>query len=102
MKKIITLAAVTAFTLAACASGPVHSKNDAAGAITAAEHETNRAKKVNYEWRDTGKIIKKAKAALKKGDFDAAVKLANQAKTQSTLALQQYQDQKDAASKHLQ
>jgi len=100
MKKIITLAAIAAFTLAACASGPTHSKNDAAGAIAAAEHETSRAKKKSYMWRDTGKIIKKAKAALKKGDFDGAVKLANKAKKQSTMALAQYEDQKDAASKH--
>lgn len=101
MKKIITLAAIAAFTLGACAAGPTHTKNDAAGAITAAEHETNRAKKKNYEWRDTGKLIKKAKEAMKKGDFDKAVKLANEAKMQSTLALQQYEDQKDAADKHL-
>lgn len=100
MKKIVTLAAIAAFTLAACASGPVHTKNDAAGAIGAAEHETSRAKKKNYEWRDTGKIIKKAKAAMKKGEFDTAVKLANKAKKQSTMALMQYEDQKDAASKH--
>ena len=101
MKKIITMAAVAAFTLAACASGPVHSKNDAAGAIAAAEHETSRAKKKNYEWRDTGKIIKSAKAAMKKGAFDAAVKLANTAKKQSTMALKQYAEQKDAANMHL-
>lgn len=101
MKKIVTLAAIAAFTLAACASGPVHTKNDAAGAIAAAEHETSRATKKNYAWRDTGKIIKKAKAAMKKGEYDDAVKLANQAKKQSTLALQQYADQKDAASKHM-
>ena len=101
MKKIVTLAAIAAFTLAACASGPVHTKNDAAGAISAAEHETSRAKKKSYEWRDTGKIIKQAKAAMKKGEYDDAVKLANKAKKQSTLALQQYNDQKDAANKHM-
>ena len=101
MKNIVTLAAIAAFTLGACASGPVHTKNDAAGAIAAAEHETSRAKKKNYEWRDTGKIIKKAKDAMKKEDYDEAVKLANIAKQQSTMALQQYADQKDAANKHL-
>ena len=100
MKKIITLAAIAAFTLGACASGPVHTTNDASGAIAAAEHETKRAKKKNYMWGDSGTIIKKAKKAMKKGDFDNAVKLANKAKKQSTMALQQYEDQKDAASKH--
>ena len=100
MKKIITLAAIAAFTLAACATGPTHSKNDAAGAISAAEHETSRDKKKSYEWRDTGKLIKKAKKAMKAGKFDEAVKLANKAKKQSTMALAQYEDQKDAARKH--
>ena len=46
-------------------------------------------------------IIKKAKKAMKKGDFDKAVKLANQAKKQSSDALAQYADQKDAANMHL-
>ena len=96
MKKIMILAAAAVLTISACASGPSHTKNDATGAISAAEHETARAKKKDYEWRDTGKIIKKAKEALKKGDFDTAVKLANNAKKQSTMALAQYEEQKNA------
>lgn len=96
MKKIMILAAVAVLTISACASGPTHTKNDATGAISAAEHETARAKKKNYEWRDTGKLIKKAKEALKKDDFDTAVKLANKAKDQSTMALAQYEEQKNA------
>jgi len=93
---MITLMAATALTLAACASGPKHTAGDAKGAIAAAEHETSRAAKKFYEWRDTKKLIKKAKAALKKKDYDKAVKLANKAKKQSTLALQQYNEQKNA------
>ena len=95
MKKLIIAVAIAAL-MSACASGPVHNKNDVASAIMAAEHETKRAKKNNYEWRDTGKIIKKAKKAMKKGDFDKAMKLANQAKRQSTNALAQYHEQKNA------
>jgi len=90
MKKLLILAAVTAFTIAACGGGsPSHTKGDAAGAITAAEHQYNRAKKKNFAWRDTPKLIKKAKKALKAGDFDKAVKLAKKAKKQSTDALSQ-------------
>jgi starvation-inducible outer membrane lipoprotein len=100
MKKFALLAAAALLTISACASGPVHTKNDALSAITAAEHETKRARSVGYEWRDTGKIIKKAKAALKKGDYDTAVKLANKAKRQSTHALQQYQEQKNAGPRY--
>ena len=99
MKKLI-IAAAAAILMTACASGPTHTKNDATGAIGAAEHQTKRAKKKNYEWRDTGKLIKKAKAALKKGDFDSAVKLANKAKKQSTNALAQYNDQKNVKPRY--
>lgn len=96
-KLMIILTAAIALTLTACAgSGPTHTKNDATGAIAAAEHQTNRAAKKFYEWRDTRKIIKKAKKALKAGDYDKAVKLANKAKAQSTMALQQAKEQANA------
>ena len=96
-KLMIILTAAAALTLTACASsGPSHTKNDAKGAIGAAEHQTMRAAKKFFEWRDTKKIIKKAKAALKKGDYDKAVKLANKAKQQSTNALQQAREQANA------
>ncbi len=99
MKKIAVLFAAAALTLGACASspsGPTHTENDAIGAITAAEHETNRAAKAGFEWRDTRKLIKKAQEALKKGDYDTAVKLANKAKRQSSNALNQAQLAKNA------
>lgn len=94
---MIILMAATALTITACAaSGPAHTKNDATGAIAAAEHQTKRAAKKLFEWRDTGKLIKKAKAALKKGDFNTAVKLANKAKAQSSMALEQAAEQRNA------
>lgn len=90
MKKLLILAAVAALTISACGGGGAsHTKGDASGAITAAEHQYNRAVSKNFAWRDTPKLIKKAKAALKEGDFDKAVKLAKKAKAQSTLALEQ-------------
>ncbi len=88
-KLMITLVAAIALTLTACAAGPKHTANDAKAAIAAAEHETNRAAKRQFEWRDTRKIIKKAKKALKAGDYDKAVKLAGKAKAQSTMAIKQ-------------
>lgn len=96
-KLMIILTAAIALSLTACAaSGPQHTANDAKGAIAAAEHQTKRAAKKLFEWRDTKKIIKKAKKALKKGDFNKAVKLANKAKAQSTNALQQASEQRNA------
>jgi hypothetical protein len=98
MRKIIPFAIAAAFALGACASGggASHSQGDAASAITAAEHENSRAQKKGFEWRDTGKLIKKAKEAQKAGDFDKAVKLANQAKNQASNALAQADAQKNA------
>ena len=96
MKKIVMLAAAATLMLGACATAPSMTKQDASVAIEMAKQETAKAKKVNYEWRDTGKIIKKAEEAMKKEDYATADKLANKAKTQSMLALQQYQEQKNA------
>lgn len=98
MKKFIPLAIAALLSLGACATGggSAHTAKDAGSAIVAAEHEKKRAKKLSYEWRDTGKLIKKAKKAKKDGDFDKAVKLANKAKRQSTNAIAQYHEQKNA------
>ena len=100
MKKTIIAVAAAALLSACGATGPTHTENDAKAAIAAAEHENSRAAKKNYEWRDTGKIIKKAKAALKEGKFDDAVKQANKAKSQASMALAQYEEQKNAAPRY--
>jgi len=62
--------------------------------------EADKAAKLNYEWRDTGKIIKQAEEAMKKEDYATAVKLANQARNQGVLAQQQYEDQKNAGPRY--
>jgi len=93
MKKLL-LAASAALLLQACANTPPVS--DAKAAISAAEQKTKQARKVDNEWRDTGKIIKKAKTAMKKGDIETAIKLANKASRQSDNALKQYAEQKNA------
>ncbi|MGD8547653.1 MAG: hypothetical protein PVJ10_06755 [Thiohalophilus sp.] len=100
MKKIAILAMTAAMTLAACATGPTHTMQDANSAITAADHELSRAKNVNYAWRDTGKMIKKAKKEAKEGEYDKAVKTANAAKLQSSLALQQHDENKGAGPRY--
>lgn len=96
MKKLL-LAAIAALFLNACASTPPGpSVQDAKTAISKAEQKASQAAKVDYEWRNTGKIIKKAKVALKKGDIDSAIKLANKAGRQGDNALKQYAEQKNA------
>ena len=42
-------------------------------AIEKAETARKKAASVGGEWRDTGKMIKKAKAAAKNGDYDKAI-----------------------------
>lgn len=95
--KILLLAASAALFLHACANTPAASTaEDANTAISMAEQKTQQAREVNYEWRDTGKIIKKAKAAMKKGEMDTAISLANKAGRQSDYALKQYAEQQHA------
>ena len=61
----------------------------AADAIAAAKAANAKAKKENYEWRDTGKLIKQAEKAMKAGDDAKAIKLANKAKRQAENAVKQ-------------
>ena len=65
-------------------------------ALADAKNSLQLASKANYEWRDSGKILKKADAAAKAGDYSKALKLAEQAKYQGDRALAQSKDQIDA------
>lgn len=62
--------------------------------IDAADAARKQAAEVGGEWRDTGKMIKKAKALLEKGEFVAAAKLANKAAKQGHLGYEQAVSQK--------
>ncbi|MDH5572976.1 MAG: hypothetical protein OEY89_14525 [Gammaproteobacteria bacterium] len=95
MKKLLIATAI-AISLNACSSAPTMTAVDAQAAIAAAEYETQRASELKYEWRDSGDLIKEAKSAEQKQDFALAVKLADQAKRQSSNAIKQYHDQKNA------
>jgi len=65
-------------------------------AVVAAKSSIKTAKSANYEWRDSGKMLKKADKAAKAGDFEKATKIANKAKRQGELALIQSKDQANA------
>lgn len=58
-------------------------------AYAAADAARKQAAGVGHEWRDTRKMLKKAKATAKKGDYDKAVKLAQQAQQQGERAFEQ-------------
>ncbi len=64
--------------------------------IAAAEAARKAAAKMGHEWRDTGKILKKAKQAAKAMDYAKATKLAKKARLQGELAQAQATAQQSA------
>ena len=67
----------------------------AQAAIDSADASRKKAASVEGEWRDTGKIINQAKAALTEGDTKKAIKLANFAERQGNYGYEQAMSQKD-------
>ena len=76
--------------LSACLFAPVISQaSDFAGAVSDANSSIDKARAVNYEWRDSRKILKKADDLNKAGKSDEAMKLVEKAKKQGELAVAQ-------------
>lgn len=102
MKKLVILF-VMLFAITACETmdGGMEATpetNEAAAALIKDATDANKkAAKMGSLWRDANKMIKKAKAALEKGDIKKAIKLAKAAKEQGRLGQVQASDQKNAA-----
>lgn len=102
MKKshAIVAAALLSFSMTACATGdtskPASAASGAEAAISAAKAANKGAKSAEYEWRDTGKMIKKAEKLAGEGKTEAASKLAKQAEMQGKAAQMQATSQKSA------
>ena len=101
MNKLIIFGALI-FALSGCSTmggGSAAAGGDAAtakSAIAAAEAALDKARSVEGEWRDAkSKMIKKAKEAVTKGEFDKAIKLANMAKFEGEMGYAQAMEQKD-------
>jgi len=62
-------------------------------AIASAKAAIKKAASVGGEWRDTGKILKKAQAVFDKGDYAGATKQANKARRQAELGYKQAMDE---------
>jgi hypothetical protein len=94
MKKLLLIVATSLLL----SSGMVNaaSKADAEAAINAAKASLDKADAAGFEWRDSRKLLKKAESITKKGEYDKAVKLANQAKQQGDAAIKQAASQKNA------
>lgn len=93
MKKLITFP-LAALLLVSCAS--VSSNEDFASAWDAAEAKRKEAAAVGYEWRDTKKMLTKAKEEHEAGNAEAAMKLVNQAMEESSDALVQHERESTA------
>jgi hypothetical protein len=79
---------ISIFTL--CLFAPVLAQADAfEDAVKDANIEIDKAKAVNYEWRDSRKLIKQAEKLNKEGNNDKAMKLVATAKEQGQIAVAQ-------------
>ena len=80
-------------SIAVCSTGYLASANaggmNAEAAIAAAKEAQKQARSVGGEWRDTGKMIKKAEKLLKEGKTKEAAKLAEEAEIQGMLGYMQ-------------
>ena len=77
---------LAALVLSVSSIAAAGSAEDAISAAKAAEKEANA---VGFEWRDIGKMIKKAEEAVKDGKADKAVSVANEVVAQSKESLKQ-------------
>ncbi len=101
MKRILTGKALVPVVLAlglvaGCATTPPPQpaqkgpSSEVTQAINNAKSAIAGAKSLHWIWRDTEKFLKKAEAAAAKGDDATAIKLANKARSQAELAVNQY------------
>ena len=86
--KLKNLSLIT--VLSACLMSPALSQ---AGtyeeAVMDAKASINNAKALNYEWRDSSKLLEKADKLNKEGKSDKAMKLVAEAKKQGDMAVVQ-------------
>ena len=97
MLKLTSLIALVFAVAVGCSSttdSSGSSEQAAKDAIAAAKKAQKDAAAVGYEWRDTGKMIKKAEKALADENYDEAIKLANKAKRQAENAIAQEQSER--------
>lgn len=91
--QLLSVALLSLSLITGCASTGDAESVSAEQAIAEAKTANAAAKAANYEWRDTGKIIKEAEAKLAAGDEEAAIALANKAKAQAEDAIAQAEEE---------
>ena len=97
--KLKNLSLIT--VLSACLMSPALSQ---AGtyeeAVMDAKASINNAKALNYEWRDSSKLLEKADKLNKEGKSDKAMKLVAEAKKQGDMAVIQAKLQASVSGPH--
>ncbi len=68
--------------------------------ISEAKAELKKARAAGFEWRDSGKMLKKAEKASKAGDYAKAEKLIAKARKQAKMAMMQAKAQMHAGPHH--
>ncbi len=91
--RLFSVALLSLSLITGCASTGDAESVSAEQAIAEAKEANAKAKAMNAEWRDTGKIIKQAEAKLEAGDDEAAIALANKAKAQAERAIAQAEEE---------
>jgi hypothetical protein len=84
LKTLMLCASIAVFSTGHLAPANA-SDMSAEAAIAAAKEAQKQANSVGGEWRDTGKMIKKAEQLLKEGKTKEAAKLAEEAEAQAML-----------------
>lgn len=95
IKSLASALIITTLSFGALSTTAIAS-DDAKAALTEAKKATDAAKKAGFEWRDWGKMYKKADAAIKDGKADKALKIAKQLAFQGAAAQKQAEVAKTA------
>jgi len=88
MKKLLLISTITVAFLAGCAMTNPYAANGVDSAIANAQAKYNKAHKEIVAWKNTKKVLEKAKK-LAKSDPKKAIALANEAAYEADTALAQ-------------
>ena len=65
-------------------------------AYEAGEAARKAARKLGFEWRDTKRMLRRAKKLAEQGEYEKAIRLANRARRQGELGVLQAKEQAEA------
>ena len=95
MKALCTITALMLLVPSLNIGANTYDKATSSKIIKEAELNNKKVLKLKNAWRDTKKIIKNAKKAHTKKDYEKSTTLAKKALNEANMALEQYEKQKD-------